>query len=434
MDEQLKALHAAMAAAEKAAKAIKNTADGEKRRLSAEEQAQIDQHFAAYDAAKQQADAIESEQRIGKRLADMDAHLSAAPPRRTEPDPIGGARKEGPATLKLGKHTLEFQRGSRAAALLDPAYERAYGQWLRGGIGATLQVSDQTTGGYTVMPLRMAAGIIEALDDEVYMRQLATVLPPLTDAAGLGMLSRDADVADSDWTAEVPAAAISESDTLRFGGRELHPHLLTKLVAASEKLLRLSSINIEAYINARLAYKFAITENKAFLTGSGQKQPLGIFTASDNGLSTTYDVESSVSADFNDSDIVGLPFELKAAYWRNATWLISREFLKRVRLLKDGNGQFVWRAGIAEGTGPTIMDRPYVVDENVPDTFSGGSYVAVLGDFKTGYVIVDALTMEMRRFDDSAYARLNKVGFMAKKETDGMPVLGECFRRLKLKA
>jgi hypothetical protein len=43
---------------------------------------------------------------------------------------------------------------------------------------------------------------------------------------------------------------------------------------------------------ARLAYKFGVTQEKAYLTGDGNQKPLGVFTASNDGISTGRDVST----------------------------------------------------------------------------------------------------------------------------------------------
>ena len=73
---------------------------------------------------------------------------------------------------------------------------------------------------------------------------------------------------------------------MKFGKRELHPHPLAKRIKISNDLIRRSVLPSESIVRDRLAYKFAITQEKAFLLGHGANQPLGVFVASDDGIST----------------------------------------------------------------------------------------------------------------------------------------------------
>ena len=65
----------------------------------------------------------------------------------------------------------------------------------------------------------------------------------------------------------------------------------------------------------RLGYKFAITHEKNFLTGTGQNQPLGVFTASNYGISTSRDVATGNSATaIAMNGLINAKCALKAAY------------------------------------------------------------------------------------------------------------------------
>jgi len=64
----------------------------------------------------------------------------------------------------------------------------------------------------------------------------------------------------------------------------LSPHPLARRIKISNKLLRQASIDPEAIVMDRLAYRFARVEENAFLNGNGTDQPLGVFVASSNGI------------------------------------------------------------------------------------------------------------------------------------------------------
>jgi HK97 family phage major capsid protein len=57
-------------------------------------------------------------------------------------------------------------------------------------------------------------------------------------------------------------------------------------------------------------------------------------------------------------------------------------------------------------------------------------YVGIIGDFSF-YYIADSLQLEFQRLDE-LYAGNSQVGFIARLESDGMPVLEEAFARVKL--
>jgi HK97 family phage major capsid protein len=206
--------------------------------------------------------------------------------------------------------------------------------------------------------------------------------------------------------------------------------LVTKLVKISRKLLRSSPIDLESWIAQRLAYKFAVTEEKAFLTGTGAQQPLGVFVANVNGIPTTRDTTCASQTVFTADEVIDVRYSIADQYARNATWIAHRDWVKRCRKLKDSQNQYLWAAGLS-GAPDTILDRPLIVSEFAPNTFTAGKYIAVFGDFKTGYMIGDALSFEVQNISE-LFTLKNQVGLLGRKETDGMPVVAAAFGRMIL--
>lgn len=309
-----------------------------------------------------------------------------------------------------------------------------------------LQMDQDTAGGFLVAPQEFVNNLIQFVNDSVWMRQLSTVLQVST-AASLGIPSLDTDPSDSDWTTEI---LTGNADTaLAFGKRELQPHPVAKLEKISNKLLRTSTLDVEGIVIERLGYKFAVTAEKAYLSGTGAQQPLGVFTASAVGISTARDVSTNNTTTSITSDgLINAKMSLKANYWGNATWIFHRDALSQIRKLKDGNGQYLWSPygyGLNTTAGPRgsqaempgsmraqgqILDSPYVLSEYAPNTFTTGLYVGIIGDFRR-YIIADALNMQFQRLVE-LFAATNQVGLIGRMETDGMPVLEEAFARVKL--
>lgn len=409
--------------------------------LNAEEKAKNDELAAAYDQVKAELDALEANDQARVRLNDHEAFMSASAGRRSTPAGSGDDGRTGhrepanaPVTMRLGAHHLQFRAGSAEALRASEDYRRAFAaHLLTGAPSAALHTGSDPDGGYLI-PMQMAAGIIQALDDDVFMRRLATVLPPLTAGTSIGAVSLDADPADADWTPEVPASDISEDTTMAFGGRELSPHLITKLIKVSQRLLRQSPTPVEALINQRLAYKFGVSEEKAFLTGTGQKEPLGVFTASASGVPTSRDFATASTSALAADDLIGCLYALKGGYQRRATWLFHRDIVKVIRTLKNtATGEWVWQPSLQAGEPDMILGRPFYMSEYAPNTYTTGNYIGIVGDFKTGYWIADSLMMQIQRLGEM-FTLKNLVGFKAAKETDGMPVLAEAFSRLQLKS
>lgn len=376
----------------------------------------------------------------------MRRHGGANPGSGGSQPPASSANPNPESRDAAGRELVTFrarspQPGSRGlreladqVAYRDPEFLRFMGQ-LRNQVVPSgnytlraFQADNDPEGGYLVRPELFVARLIQAVDDQVFIRQGATVMQVM-DAASMGVPSLDTDVADADWTVELGTG--NEETTMRLGKRSLAPHPLAKRIKLSKTLLRLAALSAEDIVIQRLAYKFGLTQEKAFLTGSGAGQPLGVFTASADGISTGRDVSTgNTTTEITPDGLIEAKYTLKAAYWPNARWLFHRTGMKQVAKAKDGEGRYMWEPSIRDGEPDRLLGHPIWVSEHAPSTFTTGQYVGMFGDF-SNYWIADALSMEMQRLVE-LYAETNQIGFIGRVECDGMPVLEEAFVRVKL--
>lgn len=388
-------------------KAIRDAVAKEKRALTAEENDKFDRIMVDVDKFK--AD-IEREERAER----LELEMAASP---------------GPVVSR----DSQVVKGTEKAVpfLASEEYRTAFRAFLRNGLGApevrALQADIDVSGGFLVVPQQFIATLLQNVDDAVFIRQLATK-NTLVNAASLGVPTLDTDISDSDWTSEI--ATGSEDSSLAFGKRELTPHPLAKRIKVSQKLLRAGALDAEALVRARLAYKFGITLEKGYLTGSGAQQPLGLFTPDVNGISTTRDVVTGSATDVTADGLINIQGFLKSAYWGAARWLFHRDGITKIRKLKNvADGTYLWQPGLRGGQPDLILNSPYLVSEYVPNVWTTGLYVGLYGDFSK-YWIADALDLQVQRLDQ-LYAETNQIGFIGRFETDGMPVLEEAFVRIK---
>lgn len=295
--------------------------------------------------------------------------------------------------------------------------------------GRALQADLDTEGGFLVAPEQMVMQIIEAVDNMTFVRQYANVIP-VPSAASLGAPARDNDVGDPEWTAEIRTG--SEDDSLDFDKRDLHPHPLARRIKISKKLIRVSLIDIAAYVSKRLAYKIGIVQENNYLNGNGANRPLGVFVASSQGINTGRDVSTgNKTTEMQADGLIEAKYTLKKQYRQaNSTrWAFHRDGIKQIRKLKDGEGQYIWKQGLSDKPD-TILEIPFEESEYVPNTFTTGQYVGILGDWST-YWIADALNMEIQVLAE-LYAETNQNGYIIRYEGDGMPTIEEAWVRVKL--
>jgi HK97 family phage major capsid protein len=425
------------------AREILDAADAEERGLTEEEQERYD---GLMERVSDLAEDIE--RREGLMQMERELQDPVTPPVGPQGQPGDGAAQRQLEFVSRGLRSLNDREpdwGDEANwrdlfASANEANTRAFRRWLRAGESRTwepelraarasraLQVDSDEAGGYLVTPVQFVDRLIQAVDNLTYVRQWATLFSvPM--AQSLGAPSLDADPADPTWTHEL--AIGSEDSTMDFGQRALYPHPLAKYIKVSRKLLRMVP-DVESLVRERLGYKFSVVMENAYLNGDGDNCPLGVFTASDDGISTSRDVDTDMDTDAVTFDgLIECKYTLKAQYWGRARWLFHRDGVKQIAKLKDGEGQYVWRPNVRVGEPDTCLSFPVFMSEYAPSTFTTGEYVGLLGDWSY-YWIADALDMEMQRLVE-LYAATNQVGIVGRMESDGMPVLEEAFVRVTL--
>lgn len=354
------------------------------------------------------------------------------------------------AEIRNARHTAEEEAETRdqAARNMAPvgaaparsdrtAEQRAFEMGLRGASQAEIRGQSADVlgeGGFLLAPRMFIDQILRNVDDELIIPNLATVFNGVG-AEGMGVIRETSQLDEPSWGTETSESP--ESD-VEFGTRALTPKEHKLLVKITEKLLRYSQLDIEAYIQDRLAYKYGVAAEKSFMTGTGVNQPLGLFTASNDGISTSRDRDSSTINTITGDDFIDIAHELKSGYLRNATWVLNRKVLRAIRKLKDGNGNYIWQPDgqigrtIVVGNPATLLDRPYVVSEFAPNDVTSGSYAALLGDLQYYWIARgEALRIKIL---DQLYAATNQVGYRALAEMDAAPQLEEAFVRLKVKS
>ena len=99
--------------------------------------------------------------------------------------------------------------------------------------------------------------------------------------------------------------------------------------------------NVESIVMQRLAQSSAFPR-KRLLTGNGAKKPLGVFTASADGVPTSRDVLTGSATDFTFDGLISAKYSLKSGYQKKAKWLFHRDGVAKIAKLKDTTNQYLW--------------------------------------------------------------------------------------------
>lgn len=330
-------------------------------------------------------------------------------------------------TVGEQKRTPEAKRGGR------DELNRAFCAHLRTGSLATLeaynalQMDNPSQSGYLVAPEEFRSEIIKEVDDAVFMRGLAKRYT-LRGAHSLGFPKRIARMSSAAWGTEVSEPKMDE--TLAYGKREFKPNYMTAGVRISKPLIY-NVPDVEAIVRDEMSQNIGAKLEVGYMTGSGTNEPLGIFTASEDGISTGRDISTgNTSTEITFDGLLEAKYSIKTQYQPMLKWIFHRDAVKMLAKIKDSDGQYIWQQSVVEGTPDRLLNIPVLMSEYAPNTFTAGKYVGMLGDF-SNYWIVDGMEMEMSVLTE-LYALSNQIGYISRLSTDGMPVLEEAFARVTL--
>lgn len=338
-------------------------------------------------------------------------------------------REEEQRNVAPGTRIISGQSGSAS----KEAEHRAFEAYLKRGETRDLMTGKSEKGGVFV-PAKFVNDIIQVADATLFIRNLATVTV-LDEMTNLGRPTLETDPSDADWTPEIPASDISEDTSTTFGLRELKPNSISKLVKASTQLVQSKGFDVGGFVAKRVGYKVAVTQEKAFLTGSGASQPMGLFTAaassSDAGIPTSRDYSTgNTTSALTVDGLIGAQDNLRDAYQAKAQWLFHPSVFSSIRKLKDSQNQYLLQPNNQEGRVDVLLGKKVNRSEFAPSTMTAGLYVGMYADFSY-YHIAEVRQMEIT-FLNELFRLRRQVGWMAEFAFDGMPVLSEAFSRVTL--
>lgn len=291
-----------------------------------------------------------------------------------------------------------------------------------------LQMDSPTQAGYLVAPEKFVNEVIQTLNNDLFFRNIAKVLPMLNGAQSLGYPKRTTAMARAVWGTEI--AAPTADTALAFGKREFKPKPMTAEIVVSKTLIK-NAPNVDSIVRNEFAFAFGETAEISYMTGDGVNKPLGVFTASVDGISTARDVSTGNTAtEIKFDGLMNALGSIKNQYRKNLKWVFHRDAETQLRKLKDANGQYIWQQSLMASTPNMLLGFPVFTSEYAPNTFTTGQYVGILGDF-SNYWICDSMNFEMQALME-LLARTNQVDYIGRMETDGAPVIEEAFARVKL--
>jgi len=291
-------------------------------------------------------------------------------------------------------------------------------------------------GGY-MLPQSTVGRVVAKVYEQSTMRRIANVQTISTEKIE-GLI--DNNEADAGWVSELGTR--SDSTTPQVGKWEIETHELYAMPKISQKLIDDAAMDVEAWLAAKVADKFARVEGTAFSTGNGAGKPRGLFsyttaaTADDSRAWGQFEhVKTGTNGDFNTTTKADPLFDLigafKDAYLQNAQWLMRREVRTKLRKLRGATSDlYLWEPSLQMGQPDRLNGYPVNIDQYVP-ALTTDSLSLAFGDFREAFTIVDRIGIRTLR---DPFTAKPYIVFYSTKRTGSGAVNFEAVKFLKFAA
>lgn len=270
------------------------------------------------------------------------------------------------------------------------------------GTGAQIELKAMSTdsnpdGGYLVYPERSTT-VVDRVFETSPVRQVANI--ERTQSTSLEVLIDD-NQAGARWVAE--GASGGQTDTPQVGRKVIAVHKMEADPRMTPEQVRASYVDVESWLDGKVADRFARLEGTAFVTGDGVNKPRGFLTYAAQAASGTYErgkinqVNMGAAAALTAGGLIEVQNSLKEPYQAGAVWGMKRATFGKALQLK-GNDNFFFSPVLMRDGQATIqlLGKPVLFMDDMP-TVAANALSVVYADFSKAYTIVDGMDMTVLR-------------------------------------
>ncbi|MDX2705809.1 phage major capsid protein [Streptomyces sp. PA03-6a] len=379
MQHLIKALQERRANAWEQAKALLDTAESEKRELTAEEEQTYQRINTDIDAIDQRVKGmVEAEQRSKDAEAAFAALLAKPEEQRVQSQDMN---------VKLRKW------------LTGESNARAFEVRPDSGTPSDLRTLSKLTAaaGANTVPTSFYNQLVAHLIEVSGVLQTSPTLLRTATGEQIQVPKTTAHSASASIVAE--AGTLSANDPT-FGQVPLDAYKYGFLLQVSHELLNDTGVDLVGYLSMQAGRALGNGIGAHLVTGTGSSQPNGVVTAATVGKTGGTGVTGAFTAD----DLIDLYYSVIAPYRNSSScaWLMKDSTVASLRKLKDTTNQYIWQPGLTAGSPDTLLGKPLYTDPNVAAPAVSAKSV-VFGDFSQYFVrMVESVRFE--RSDDFAFS------------------------------
>ena len=220
-----------------------------------------------------------------------------------------------------------------------------------------------------------------------------------------------------DTTDDVTVAYATEFDELvshsgKFATVELTGFLIGALTKISKSLLNNSDFNLTEYVINKMAEKFKLFYEGEMINGTSTKISGIVGSYDSTNMKVVLSNKSSVTAD----ELIDIQEAVPDAFQSNAYWRMNRDTRKKIRKLKDSDGNYILNRAFNEKWDYELLGKPVYCSEKVEKLGTATKPVIFYGDF-SGLAVKETEEMEIQVLVEK-FATQHAIGVCGYSELD----------------
>ena len=220
-----------------------------------------------------------------------------------------------------------------------------------------------------------------------------------------------------DTTDDVTVAYATEFDELvshsgKFATVELTGYLIGALTKISKSLLNNSDFNLTEYVINKMAEKFKLFYEGEMINGTSTKISGIVGSYDSTNMKVVLSNKSSVTAD----ELIDIQEAVPDAFQVDAYWIMNRETRKKIRKLKDSDGNYILNRAFNEKWDYELLGKPVYCSEKVEKLGTATKPVIFYGDF-SGLAVKETEEMEIQVLVEK-FATQHAIGVCGYSELD----------------
>lgn len=220
-----------------------------------------------------------------------------------------------------------------------------------------------------------------------------------------------------DTTDDVTVAYATEFDELvshsgKFATVELTGFLIGALTKISKSLLNNSDFNLTEYVINKMAEKFKLFYEGEMINGTSTKISGIVGSYDSTNMKVVLSNKSSVTTD----ELIDIQEAVPDAFQVNAYWIMNRETRKKIRKLKDSDGNYILNRAFNEKWDYELLGKPVYCSEKVEKLGTATKPVIFYGDF-SGLAVKETEEMEIQVLVEK-FATQHAIGVCGYSELD----------------